>query len=139
MAIPPDAIVRPVPGRMARVLLHGAGHLSIVLGILGIFLPIMPTVPFLILAAACYARSSQRFHGWLINHRYFGPPVRSWYRHRSLTSRQKLVFAALVTASLSVSAFLLVPRGWPQAVAGALWVVLIATIARIPTRTVPPE
>jgi uncharacterized membrane protein YbaN (DUF454 family) len=131
---PDEPLVRPVPGRMARVLLHAAGHLSIVLAIVGVFLPIMPTVPFLILAAACYARSSARFHGWLLNHRHLGPPVRSWYTHRSLTARQKFVFGALVTFSLALSTFLFLPPGWPRWGVGALWIVLMATLARIPTR-----
>ncbi|MDH4300313.1 MAG: YbaN family protein, partial [Dehalococcoidia bacterium] len=55
-----------------RRLLIGAGTLSTGLGIIGIFVPILPTTPFLLLAAACYMRSSERFYRWLINNRVFG-------------------------------------------------------------------
>jgi uncharacterized membrane protein YbaN (DUF454 family) len=54
------------------------GWLSIVVGTIGIFLPILPTTPFILLAAWCFARSSQHFHHWLISNRFFGPMVRDW-------------------------------------------------------------
>lgn len=54
------------------------GWLFFVLGIIGVVLPVMPTAPFILLAAGCWARSSRRFHFWLINHKYFGKFVRDW-------------------------------------------------------------
>jgi uncharacterized membrane protein YbaN (DUF454 family) len=133
-APPPEADFRPLPGRFTRWVVHGLGHVSLVLGLLGAVLPVLPTVPFLILAAACYARSSARFHSWLVNHRYLGPPVQAWYRHRSLTMRQKLVFGAMFTVGLVFSAVFVLPEGWPHVAAALVWLGLVALMARIPTR-----
>ena len=58
---------------MVRYLLIFCGALSLVLGIIGIFLPLLPTTPFILLTAACWAKASPRFHNWLYHHRHFGP------------------------------------------------------------------
>lgn len=60
------------------------GAIALLLGILGIFLPILPTTPFVILAAACWARASPRFHRWLHQHRFFGPMVKDWEERRAV-------------------------------------------------------
>lgn len=134
MDLPPEADFRPLPGRFTRFVVHAAGHVFLVLAFVGLLLPVVPSVPFLILAAACYARSSLRFHGWLLNHKYLGPPVQSWYRHRSLTVRQKLLFAAMVTAGIGFSTFVFMPEGPARVGAGAIWVLLLGGLWRIPTR-----
>jgi len=61
-----------------RALLWSAGSLCVALGVIGLFLPVLPTTPFMLLAAACYARASERFYRWLLTHRVFGPTVREW-------------------------------------------------------------
>jgi uncharacterized membrane protein YbaN (DUF454 family) len=61
-----------------RILLVIAGTLFVGLGIIGIFIPVLPTTPFLLLAAACYARSSRKFHEWLLNNRWFGDYIRNY-------------------------------------------------------------
>lgn len=58
---------------MIRYLLIACGGISLLLGIIGIFLPLLPTTPFVLLSAACWAKASPRFHRWLHRHRYFGP------------------------------------------------------------------
>ena len=63
---------------MKRALLIALGWLSVAIGIAGIFLPLVPTVPLLLLAAWCFTRSSQRAHRWLFNHPKLGPVVRQW-------------------------------------------------------------
>jgi len=55
-----------------------AGLTCIILGAIGAFLPLLPTVPFILLAAFCFARSSPSAHSWLLNHKYFGPSLRDW-------------------------------------------------------------
>ena len=77
--------------RLVRALLWIAGSLSLVLGVIGIVLPGLPTTPFILLAAACYAKASPRLHAWLLNHRWFGPMLRDWESDRSLTRRTKTV------------------------------------------------
>ena len=73
---------------LMKALLFGCGTLCVVLGVIGIFLPLMPTTVFLLLAAACYARSSERFYRKLWDHPWLGPYVR---QRRGLTVRQKVI------------------------------------------------
>jgi len=120
--------------RPMRWLLWLAGSLSLGLGLLGVVLPGLPTTPFVLLAAACYAKASPRLHCWLLNHRWMGPMLRDWESHRSLTRRSKTVAVGsmLLMVSMSIWSF----RGHLFAqlalmLLGAIgaWVVL-----RIPTR-----
>ena len=74
-----------------RVLLILAGTFFVVLGIVGIFIPILPTTPFLLLAAASYARSSQRCHEWLLNNRLFGKHIRNYLEGKGVSLKVKRV------------------------------------------------
>ncbi|NQT25111.1 YbaN family protein [candidate division KSB1 bacterium] len=74
-----------------RILLITAGILSIFLGTLGLFLPLLPTTPFLLLAAACFVRSSDRFYTWLINHRIFGSYIRNYREKGGITRKHKVI------------------------------------------------
>ena len=72
------------------------GSFSLVLGIIGIFLPILPTTPFLLLSAALYVRSSQRAYHWLITHRYLGSYIRSFREDKSIPIHAKIVSVSLL-------------------------------------------
>ena len=69
----------------------------------GIFVPLLPTTPFVLLAAACYSRGSEKFHTWLHEHPRFGPMIHSWREHRALGMRTKIVATITVVASISWS------------------------------------
>jgi uncharacterized membrane protein YbaN (DUF454 family) len=86
-----------------RRLLIGAGTLSTGLGIIGIFIPILPTTPFLLLAAACYMRSSERFYQWLINNRIFGAYVRDYIEGRGMPIRMKIPIILLLWLTIGLS------------------------------------
>jgi uncharacterized membrane protein YbaN (DUF454 family) len=86
-----------------RRLLIGAGTLSTGLGIIGVFIPILPTTPFLLLAAACYMRSSERFYQWLINNRIFGAYVRNYIEGRGMPTRMKILTILLLWLSIGLS------------------------------------
>ncbi len=86
-----------------RKLLIGAGTLSTGLGIIGIFVPILPTTPFLLLAAACYMRSSDRFYGWLIGNRIFGAYVRSYIEGRGMPVRIKIFTILLLWLTIGLT------------------------------------
>jgi len=86
-----------------RRLLIGAGTLCTGLGIIGIFIPILPTTPFLLLAAACYMRSSERFYQWLINNRIFGAYVRNYIEGRGMPVRIKIFTILLLWLAIGLS------------------------------------
>jgi uncharacterized membrane protein YbaN (DUF454 family) len=86
-----------------RRLLIGAGTLSTGLGIIGIFIPILPTTPFLLLAAACYMRSSERFYQWLINNRIFGAYVRNYIEGRGMPIRIKIFTILLLWLTIGLT------------------------------------
>jgi len=86
-----------------RILLKFAGILSVGLGILGIFLPLLPTTPFLLLAAACFTRSSPRFYEWLINHRHLGEYVRNYRERRAIKFQIIATLLALLWLTLGTS------------------------------------
>jgi len=129
-----SGVPRPHGSRLVRGLLWLAGSVSLVLGIIGIVLPGLPTTPFILLAAACYAKASPRLHTWLLNHRLTGPLLRDWERDRSLTRRNKAVAVVSMAVMVSVSV-------WSFRGRVAVQLVLLATAAigawvvlRIPTR-----
>jgi uncharacterized membrane protein YbaN (DUF454 family) len=84
-------------------LLIGAGTLSTALGIIGVFIPILPTTPFLLLAAACYMRSSERFYQWLVNNRIFGAYVRNYIEGRGMPTRIKIFTILLLWLTIGLS------------------------------------
>ncbi|OJX76815.1 YbaN family protein [Magnetospirillum sp. 64-120] len=92
------------------------GWLFTGLGVIGIFLPLLPTTPFLLLALWCFARSSRRFHSWLLNHSRFGPLLRDWEQHRVIPLRAKVV----AVGSMSIAMVWMV--GW----SGAPWPGIVA-------------
>lgn len=82
------------------------GLISLGLGILGIPAPFLPTVPFLLLAAFCFARSSQRLHEWLVTHPSFGPPIQDWNERGAIHPRFKLIATGSIAAAFLLSVFL---------------------------------
>jgi len=77
--------------KVYRSILIALGFFFVGLGILGAFLPLLPTTPFLLLAGACFARSSEKFYNWLLNHKIFGNYIRNYREHRAITLRGKVV------------------------------------------------
>jgi uncharacterized protein len=94
-----------------RLLILLVGHLCLCLGFIGLFVPILPTVPFFLLAAFSYSRTSERFHSWLITHPRFGPAIVEWRDHRVIRSRAKILSVFAISISVSASLLLLeLPR-----------------------------
>jgi uncharacterized membrane protein YbaN (DUF454 family) len=86
-----------------RRLLIGAGTLCTGLGIIGIFVPILPTTPFLLLGAACYMRSSDRFYRWLISNRIFGAYVRNYIEGRGMPAKVKVFTVLLLWLTMGLT------------------------------------
>lgn len=100
----------------------GAGFVAVALGLAGIPLPLLPTTPFLLLAAFCFARGSKRWHDWLLAHRIFGPYIAAFREGRGPTPLQKLNIAAIATVTLGVTSYMLGPLPYAQVVLGLMWV-----------------
>jgi len=86
-----------------RILLIIAGTFFVGLGIVGIFVPVLPTTPFLLLAAACYARSSQRFYGWLLNNKWFGSYIRNYLEKKGVPLKVKVATVTLLWITIGSS------------------------------------
>ncbi|MFZ6046682.1 YbaN family protein [Pseudomonas sp. CR3202] len=96
-----------------RMILLLIGWLSVVLGVIGIFVPVLPTTPFLLLAAACFVRSSRRFYLWLVEHPKLGPWIRDYLEGQGIPLKGKVYALVLMWASISLSCFL-VPLPWAR-------------------------
>jgi uncharacterized membrane protein YbaN (DUF454 family) len=120
-----------------RIVFLGLGTLFVALGIVGIFLPVLPTTPFILLAAACYARASTRFYNWLLNNRILGPTILEWRRYRSIPYRVKWTAIILMVVTLSISIVFFVP--WMELRIGLaiLGVALGVYLYNVPSRDQP--
>ncbi|RZA18161.1 MAG: DUF454 domain-containing protein [Proteobacteria bacterium] len=101
--------VRLIASPFVRFVLVTFAVVCLILGIVGIFIPLLPTTPFLLLAAACYARSSVRFYNSLMNHRRLGPPLRDWKENRSISRKNKIIAVSLIAITLVPSILLWIP------------------------------
>jgi uncharacterized protein len=115
-----------------RGLWVGAGALALALGVIGIFLPLLPTTPLVLLAAFCFGRGSARAERWLYAHPRFGPMLRAWRARRVIPWRAKLLAWTMMALGAGWAAWTLpTPWGWLPALvcaAVALW------MARLPSR-----
>ena len=115
---------------LMKALLIAGGTLGVGLGILGIFLPLMPTTVFLLLAAACYARSSERFHRRLVEHPWLGPYLR---QRNGMTPRQKAVTVTVLWLSLGATMIWTARSPWLRALLVAIGVGVTLHVSRLPS------
>lgn len=106
------------------------GLLSLGIGIVGIFLPLIPTVPLVLLAAFCFARSSQRLHEWLVTHKHFGPLIDDWQQNGAIRPRAK----RMATVSIAMVFIISIVLGVPTYVLGIQIITLSAVLLFIWTR-----
>lgn len=95
-----------------RILFFTSGCLALVLGIIGIVLPVLPTTPFVLLAAYCFAQSSSRFHEWLVKHPLFGPFIHDWQTHRAIPKKAKYLAFSMMTLSCAMLWYRLWATPW---------------------------
>ena len=116
-----------------RRLLFAAGHVCVALGLLALLLPVIPTSPFLIIGAACYARSSEKFYNLLLQNKYCGPMIRQWERNRCLEKKLKLAALAVLAVAFLSSSFLFL-EAWPaRALLLAFGLAAIVFVISVPT------
>jgi uncharacterized membrane protein YbaN (DUF454 family) len=139
-AASPAASSRSRP-QWQRVLWGTAGALALATGFVGIFLPVLPTTPFVLLAAFCLSRSSARAERWLLEHPRFGPMVRDWRERRAIPLRAKQL-AWVMMSLTSVWAWWAMPgllRWLPGAVCLAVGIWMYRLPTRPPAAAAPPE
>ena len=90
-----------------RLLLTASGWVSLALGIIGIFLPLLPTTPFVLLSAYCFSKSSPRLHSWLINQPRLGPMIQNWEQQGSISQNAKVTSTVLMIGMFGVSLLLI--------------------------------
>lgn len=81
---------------MKKIVFLILGHISLALGIIGAFLPVLPTTPFLLLAAFFYSKSSSKLHNWLMSHKYLGPPLRDWQERGVIGMKAKILATVMI-------------------------------------------
>lgn len=90
---------------VSRTLLIVCGWIFVALGIIGAFLPVMPTTVFLLIAAACFARSSEKFYNWLLNNKLLGKYIRDYREKRGMPLKAKIIAITMLNAAIIYSAF----------------------------------
>ncbi|MFA6873809.1 MAG: YbaN family protein [Bacteroidaceae bacterium] len=92
------------------------GTISLILGVMGIFLPLLPTTPFLLLTAALYFRASPRLYNWLLSQKHLGPYIRNFREEKAIPLRAKIISITLMWATMLYSISFIVPLMWAKIV-----------------------
>ena len=126
--------------KLVRALWFIAGTICVVLGAIGIVLPILPTTPFLLAAAACYYKSSEKMHRWLLNNKWFGEYIRNYTEGKGLTRKTKIIALTVLWITIILSTIFMLNRILPAQLVLPLQLVMIAVavavsihILRLPT------
>jgi len=119
--------------KFIRSLFFVAGTITLVLGAVGIVLPILPTTPFLLISLACYLRSSERMTHWMLNNKYFGTYIRNYKEGKGIPMKTKLFAITVLWITISLSAFVLVPILVVQIILLVVAVGVTVHLIRLPT------
>jgi len=118
---------------MKKILLIIAGSLSVALGVIGIFLPILPTTPFLLLAAACYAKSSEKMYNRLLNNKYLGKYIRNYREQKGIPKKTKIIAISFLWISILLSAFTATELLWLRLLLITIAIAVTAHILKLKT------
>ena len=113
------------------------GAFFLLLGAAGVILPLLPTTPFVLLAAGCFARSSPRLHRWLLDSALFGPVLRDWENKHCVSCRVKRFAIGMMVLVGGSSVYLFVPRGWP--LLAALGLIGVGCVVVLSLQTCAPD
>jgi uncharacterized membrane protein YbaN (DUF454 family) len=120
--------------RIPRPVLLGAGWVCVVLGFIGVFIPGMPTTTFLLVAAWCFYRSSERAHTWLLENRLLGPYVRDFLSGKGMPLRSKVIAISAMWLACGTSAWFFVPVVWGKALVLGCAVIGTVVVVRVRPR-----
>ena len=127
-----EKIVKPKKNKLIRILWILLGSLFVGIGYLGIFVPGLPTTIFLILAAGCYIRSSEKLYNWLINNKIFGKYIKDYYEGKGMPLKSKILAFSMIIIFCS---FFVIELIWVQLIVGLAGIIGISyIILRVPTK-----
>lgn len=106
--------------RSVRLLYFAAGWLCLALGAAGVVLPVLPTTPFVLLAAWCFSKSSKRLYSWLLSHRTFGPYIVAWEQHRVIPLHAKILSTSIIVPLIGYMLIASPAPAWAKVLAVAL-------------------
>lgn len=129
---------KKVNSRVVRYILVAIGWIAVVLGVMGIFLPLLPTTPFLLLASACFMRGSPKLNHWLHQHPQLGPILVNWHQHGAVTSVVKRRGLIMIVLSFTFS-IIMVPLWWHKGMLLTGCVVLLYCFNRLPIVDIQPD
>ena len=115
------------------------GWTSLALGVVGIAVPLLPTTPFVLLAALCFSRASTRLHRWLLNHRWFGATIRQWEETRTVRRATKVKASVAIAASFLVTVIWFAPALYWKIALGLLGAALAAFVVSLPEQAPQPQ
>ena len=115
-----------------RYLYMVVGTFFLVLGLIGIIIPVLPTTPFLLVTAACYSRGSARFYHWLMNHRYMGPYLKAWRYERRIPRHAKIAAFVMIAISISFAVIYVIPLTPVKILVAAVGITVAIYISRFP-------
>ncbi len=118
---------------LKRAIFFTIGTICLIVGVIGVFVPVLPTTPFLLLSAACYLRSSKRMYDWLYSNRFFGEYMRNYREGKGLSLRSKLFTLAILWLTISYSAFYIVDFWAVQALLFTIAIAVSVHIVLLPT------
>ena len=121
------------PSSLRKALFNVAGTISLGFGTVGVFLPIMPTTPFLLLSAACYYKGSERMHRWLLNNELFGSYIRNYKEGRGISLTSKVFTILLLWVAICFSTLLIVNNRILQIVLFAIAIAVTIHVINLPT------
>jgi len=119
--------------KLVRTLWLIAGTICVVLGAIGIVLPILPTTPFLLAAAACYYKSSPRMHRWLLNNKWFGEYIRNYQEGKGLTIKTKITALTVLWITIVFSTVFMLNRLLPAQLVLPMQLIMIAVAIAVST------
>lgn len=117
--------------RLRRLIFLAMGFFFLALGAVGAFLPLLPTTPFVLLAAGCFAESSERWHRWLLNSRTFGPLIQRWHEHRCVSTTTKGIAIGSILIFGGSAVLFSLPPLWPKLLGTAFLAICLVMVVRL--------
>ncbi len=123
-----EAKERKFRHKIIDALIFIGGMVSLIIGIIGIVLPVIPTTPLLLLAAACFAKSSKKFYNWLMNNRILGTIIKNYKEGKGMPIKTKIFTLSTLWITIMITIFFFVKILWIQII---LWIIVLAVSTHI--------